>query len=152
MSLSSEPKPQMYYFALPWLGTGLLLANGARWARSRRLLTPAFHFDILKPYVAISNKAAELLVVSLLCLCFFKKYTVKCFSKQFQTFYSQYPSCFSCFSVVFFFLLIFPVQNFLCNLLLQNVLFSESYFSFRIYLIFLYTLTHLLHLDSVGSF
>ena len=54
----------MYYFALPWLGTGLLLANGDRWARSRRLLTPAFHFDILKPYVAISNSASELLMVS----------------------------------------------------------------------------------------
>ncbi|XP_070207599.1 cytochrome P450 4F12-like [Littorina saxatilis] len=59
---TSEPKPQMYYFALPWLGTGLLLANGDRWARSRRLLTPAFHFDILKPYVAISNQASQLLL------------------------------------------------------------------------------------------
>ncbi|KAK7478152.1 hypothetical protein BaRGS_00030599 [Batillaria attramentaria] len=59
---TSEPKPSMYYFALPWLGTGLLLANGERWARSRRLLTPAFHFDILKPYVGISNRAADLLV------------------------------------------------------------------------------------------
>ena len=62
--LSSEPKPRMYNFALPWLGTGLLLANGDHWARSRRLLTPAFHFDILKPYIAISNSASELLMVS----------------------------------------------------------------------------------------
>ncbi|XP_076452061.1 cytochrome P450 4F2-like isoform X3 [Babylonia areolata] len=55
----SEPKPGMYRFGEPWLGLGLLLANGDRWARSRRLLTPAFHFDILKPYVAISNAAVE---------------------------------------------------------------------------------------------
>ncbi|XP_076452062.1 cytochrome P450 4F12-like isoform X4 [Babylonia areolata] len=54
-----EPKPGMYRFGEPWLGLGLLLANGDRWARSRRLLTPAFHFDILKPYVAISNAAVE---------------------------------------------------------------------------------------------
>ena len=141
MSLSSEPKPQMYYFALPWLGTGLLLANGARWARSRRLLTPAFHFDILKPYVAISNKAAELLVVSLLCLCFFKKYTVKCFSKQFQTFFSQYPSCFSCFSVVFFFSPYFSCPKFS----LQSPSSERSFF--RILLFFQNLLDLFVHLD-----
>lgn len=51
-----------YKFFLDWLGDGLLLSGGARWARSRRLLTPAFHFDILKPYVQIYNEATDLLV------------------------------------------------------------------------------------------
>jgi cytochrome P450 len=63
-----EPKPTgfggMYRFGLPWLGRGLLIADGSRWARSRRLLTPAFHFDILKPYVDIYNEAAEKLMVT----------------------------------------------------------------------------------------
>ncbi|ESP03555.1 hypothetical protein LOTGIDRAFT_237658 [Lottia gigantea] len=63
---TSEPKPRgfgaSYEFALPWLGDGLLLAGGKRWARSRRLLTPAFHFDILKPYVTIYNEAADILI------------------------------------------------------------------------------------------
>ncbi|XP_053389637.1 ultra-long-chain fatty acid omega-hydroxylase-like [Mercenaria mercenaria] len=66
---TSEPKPTsfggMYRFGLPWLGRGLLIADGARWARSRRLLTPAFHFDILKPYVDIYNEAAEKLMDNL---------------------------------------------------------------------------------------
>ena len=44
-------------------GDGLLLAKGKRWSRSRRLLTPAFHFDILKPYMDIYNDAATTLVV-----------------------------------------------------------------------------------------
>ena len=47
----------------PWLGDGLLLAGGGKWARNRRLLTPAFHFDILKPYVNVYNKAADILIV-----------------------------------------------------------------------------------------
>ncbi|XP_033724689.1 cytochrome P450 4A25-like [Pecten maximus] len=63
---SSEPKARglggSYEYVLPWLGEGLLVSNGQRWARSRRLLTPAFHFDILRPYVGIYNEASDLLL------------------------------------------------------------------------------------------
>ena len=45
-------------------GEGLLVANDARWARFRRLLTPAFHFDILKPYVQVFTETGNDLVVS----------------------------------------------------------------------------------------
>ena len=53
-----------YHNALPWLGEGLLIAGGKKWARNRRLLTPAFHFDILKQYVAVNNEASDVLIVS----------------------------------------------------------------------------------------
>ncbi|XP_041377560.1 cytochrome P450 4F2-like [Gigantopelta aegis] len=62
---SLEPKNKHsggYKHLRPWLGEGLLIADGARWARSRRLLTPAFHFDILKPYVAIYNQCCDKLL------------------------------------------------------------------------------------------
>ena len=45
-------------------GEGLLCSNGKKWERSRRLLTPAFHFDVLKPYVRVYNDVAGLLLVS----------------------------------------------------------------------------------------
>jgi len=38
---------------------GLLTANGKRWQRSRRLLTPAFHYDILRPYMKVYASAVE---------------------------------------------------------------------------------------------
>ena len=44
-------------------GEGLLLSSGPRWFRNRRLLTPGFHFDILKPYISIYNDCAETLMV-----------------------------------------------------------------------------------------
>jgi cytochrome P450 len=39
----------------PWLGDSLLNSSGKKWLRNRRLLTPAFHFDILKLYLKIYN-------------------------------------------------------------------------------------------------
>ena len=48
---------------LSWLGHGLLLGGGPRWARNRRLLTPSFHFDLLKPYVKTFNVTADILNV-----------------------------------------------------------------------------------------
>ena len=54
----------VYILGLRWLGEGLLIANGQKWARNRRLLTPAFHFDILQPYIKVKNKAADVLLVS----------------------------------------------------------------------------------------
>ena len=66
---TAEPKPTSfmggYRFLKPWLGDGLLIAGGAKWARNRRLLTPAFHFDILKPYVEVYNRSADALIANL---------------------------------------------------------------------------------------
>ncbi|KAM8904808.1 cytochrome P450 4F3 [Spinachia spinachia] len=55
-------KDELIYGHLrPWLGQSLLLSNGEEWSRRRRLLTPAFHFDILKSYVAKFNGATNTL-------------------------------------------------------------------------------------------
>ena len=43
----------------------MFVSNGRKWERSRRLLTPAFHFDVLKPYISTYNDVAELLMVSI---------------------------------------------------------------------------------------
>ncbi|ROI83826.1 Leukotriene-B(4) omega-hydroxylase 2 [Anabarilius grahami] len=42
-------------------GHCLLLQNGQEWSRHRRLLTPAFHFDILKKYVLIFNQSTNIM-------------------------------------------------------------------------------------------
>ncbi|XP_021368163.1 cytochrome P450 4F4-like isoform X1 [Mizuhopecten yessoensis] len=63
---SSEPKPkgrgEPYSLFTPFLGDGLVVSNGTKWERNRKLLTPAFHFDILRPYVDIYNEAADILL------------------------------------------------------------------------------------------
>ena len=45
-------------------GDGLLLSSGKKWARNRRLLTGAFHFDVLKPYLSVYSETADVLLVS----------------------------------------------------------------------------------------
>ncbi|KAG8436954.1 hypothetical protein GDO86_007872 [Hymenochirus boettgeri] len=52
-----EPKTTLSYgFLVPWIGKGLLVLTGPKWFQHRRMLTPGFHYDVLKPYVKIISK------------------------------------------------------------------------------------------------
>ena len=52
----------MQYLIL--IGDSLLTGRGPKWYRTRRLLTPAFHFDILKPYVKVYTECVDVWLVS----------------------------------------------------------------------------------------
>ncbi|XP_036144046.1 cytochrome P450 4C1-like isoform X1 [Monomorium pharaonis] len=49
----------------PWLGTGLLLSTGSKWQSRRKLLTPTFHFNILKQFIKILVEESESMTKSL---------------------------------------------------------------------------------------
>lgn len=41
-----------------------MVSKGERWFRHRRLLTPGFHYDVLKPYVKLMSDSAKTMLVS----------------------------------------------------------------------------------------
>ena len=62
-NILKEPKNMAVYRMLkPWIGDGLLVSEGKKWFRNRRLLTPAFHYEILKPYVQVSNSCLDIML------------------------------------------------------------------------------------------
>ena len=55
-------KSRIYELLHPFLRTGLLTSNGEKWHSRRRLLTSAFHFDILKQYLEVFRDESNRLV------------------------------------------------------------------------------------------
>ncbi|KAJ8670667.1 hypothetical protein QAD02_001926 [Eretmocerus hayati] len=58
-------KSKVYQLLQPWLGTGLVTSTGKKWQERRKILTPAFHFNILKEYSDTIAANNEILVESL---------------------------------------------------------------------------------------
>ncbi|KAF7390830.1 hypothetical protein HZH66_009310 [Vespula vulgaris] len=54
-----------YDFLKPWLCNGLITGAGETWQQRRKILTPTFHFNILKHFIVTFNEEAQHLVTSL---------------------------------------------------------------------------------------
>ena len=60
---SELPKNEMFYGILrQFIGDGLLISNGEKWQRRRKLLTAGFHYNVLIPYVSIFNDTVEIFI------------------------------------------------------------------------------------------
>ncbi|XP_047019503.1 cytochrome P450 4C1-like [Helicoverpa zea] len=55
-------KKMPYTFLFPWLREGLLTSAGEKWFHRRKMLTPAFHFLILKKFFATFCEHSEVLM------------------------------------------------------------------------------------------
>uniref|UniRef100_A0A182TC62 Cytochrome P450 n=1 Tax=Anopheles maculatus TaxID=74869 RepID=A0A182TC62_9DIPT len=55
-------KSILYKFLHPLMGDGLLCSKGAKWQQRRRILTPAFHFNILPKFLTIFQEESDKLV------------------------------------------------------------------------------------------
>ena len=64
-AILKTPSPKMaftYSLLVPFVGDGLLVSSGKKWARDRRLLTHAFHFNILQEYTPILHDTCQVLI------------------------------------------------------------------------------------------
>ncbi|VDM62124.1 unnamed protein product [Angiostrongylus costaricensis] len=55
-------KPVQYSFLSPWIGEGLLVSKPDKWRSRRKLLTPTFHYEILKDFVEVYNRHGRTLL------------------------------------------------------------------------------------------
>lgn len=58
-------KSQIYDVLHPWLGTGLLTSEGRKWQSRRKILTPAFHINVLRQFIEVFGEESKLLVQEL---------------------------------------------------------------------------------------
>lgn len=54
-----------YNGLIPLVGNGLLTSSGERWFKLRRLITPAFHFQILERFMPIFEEQADVFIKNL---------------------------------------------------------------------------------------
>ncbi|KRT83475.1 cytochrome P450, partial [Oryctes borbonicus] len=58
----TQSKSNLYDYVRNWLGNGLLTASGDRWRQHRKVITPAFHFQILEEFIEVFNSQSDILV------------------------------------------------------------------------------------------
>ncbi|XP_053671571.1 probable cytochrome P450 4d14 [Anopheles nili] len=62
MQARTIEKTIIYDFMVPWLGTGLVISTGSKWAQRRKIITPTFHFKILEDFLVVMNHHADVLM------------------------------------------------------------------------------------------
>ncbi|KAL3269990.1 hypothetical protein HHI36_009046, partial [Cryptolaemus montrouzieri] len=55
-------KSDMYLLLFEFMRDGLIMSKGEKWMRRRKLLTPAFHFNILKDFLNVFNEQTEVFI------------------------------------------------------------------------------------------
>ncbi|CAF4793937.1 unnamed protein product [Pieris macdunnoughi] len=61
-TMKHHEKSIIYKFIKPWLHDGLLVSKGSKWQERRKILTSAFHFNILRKYFLIIEENSQKLV------------------------------------------------------------------------------------------
>ncbi|NWW50648.1 CP4B1 protein, partial [Pedionomus torquatus] len=59
----TDPKATVpYKFLIPWIGKGLLILDGPKWFQHRKMLTPAFHYEVLQSYVSLMSDSVKVML------------------------------------------------------------------------------------------
>ena len=51
-----------YKILIPWVKYGLATSSGKKWQQRRKLITPTFHYDILKDFLQVMNEQTTIMI------------------------------------------------------------------------------------------
>ncbi|XP_063696377.1 cytochrome P450 4d2-like [Culicoides brevitarsis] len=55
-------KAAEYKMLRPWLGDSLVMSEGEKWHKMRKLITPAFHFQILERFIPVFEEQTDIMI------------------------------------------------------------------------------------------
>lgn len=55
-------KAEEYKLLKPWLGDSLVISEGEKWHKMRKLMTPAFHFQILERFIPVFEEQVGVMI------------------------------------------------------------------------------------------
>ncbi|KAJ8735683.1 hypothetical protein PYW07_007303 [Mythimna separata] len=64
-NMKYNEKSEIYKVLRPWLRDGLLVSKGSKWQERRKILTPTFHFNILRQFCQVLEDNSQRFVESL---------------------------------------------------------------------------------------
>lgn len=51
-----------YEMLKPWLGDSLVISEGEKWHKMRKMMTPAFHFQILERFIPVFEEQVNVMI------------------------------------------------------------------------------------------
>lgn len=81
-SSKNNTKADEYRFLKPWLGESILLSDGEKFRKNRKLIMPSFGISNLKEFFGIFNKHCKKLIEELEKECFDGEFDIYHYLKQ----------------------------------------------------------------------
>jgi cytochrome P450 family 4 len=65
INVKTTAKSEEYDYTRDWIGDGLLTSSGQKWFQRRKIITPAFHFNVLHEFCQVFDRNSDVYVDNL---------------------------------------------------------------------------------------
>jgi cytochrome P450 family 4 len=62
INVKTTAKSEEYEYTRDWIGDGLLTSSGQKWYQRRKIITPAFHFNVIQHFCQVFDLNSDIYV------------------------------------------------------------------------------------------